>query len=123
MIIAIDFDGTIVDDKYPEIGDLLPNAAETIQQLKKDGHFIIIWTCRAKKPLTDAVDFLHRHNIPFDSVNSHEPKNILTYGLGAVKVYADVYIDNNQVGELPDWFEIYEFINPKNTQIMNATTS
>lgn len=113
MIIAIDFDGTIVEDNYPEIGKLKQNADLIIQELKKDGHFIIIWTCRANKSLQEAVDFLRKNQIPFDSVNSHEPQNILSYGVGAVKVYADVYIDNNQVGGLPRWDDIYHFIHQK----------
>lgn len=113
MIIAIDFDGTIVEDNYPNIGKLKDYADTVIRNLKDDGHFIIIWTCRTNKPLLEAVDFLHKHDIPFDAVNSHEPKNILSFGMGAVKVYADVYIDNNQVGELPKWTEIYDFVRAK----------
>jgi len=120
MIIAIDFDGTIVEEKYPEVGSLRPHAADIIQQLKTDGHFVIIWTCRAGKPLNDAVDFLNKNNVPFDAVNTHEPNNILVYGMGAKKVYADVYVDNNQVGELPDWLKIYEFINSKKNTLTNA---
>ena len=46
MVLAIDFDGCIVEETYPEIGELRKDAKKIINQLVQDGHYIIIWTCR-----------------------------------------------------------------------------
>ena len=46
MIIAVDFDGTIVEHRYPAIGKELPFATSTLRQLMEDGHRLILWTVR-----------------------------------------------------------------------------
>jgi len=43
MIIAVDFDGTIVEHKYPKIGSEIPFATDTLKMLIKDGHQLILW--------------------------------------------------------------------------------
>ncbi len=57
MIIAVDFDGTIVEHAYPEIGKPIPFAIETLLQLQKDGHKLILWTVRRGRLLQEAVDY------------------------------------------------------------------
>ena len=42
MIIAVDFDGTIVEHKYPEIGRELPFAIETLKKLQQERHLSLI---------------------------------------------------------------------------------
>jgi len=114
-IIAIDFDGTIVADQYPAIGQLKPNAREVIQQLKHDGHYIIIWTCRTGNPMHQVYDFLTEQQIPFDRINKSNPENVAKYGIDTRKVYADVYVDDKGLHELPDdWIDIYHMIEKKN---------
>jgi len=107
MIIAIDFDGTIVDHQFPEIGEPRPFALQTLKKWKKDGHSLILWTCRndvdpalnGRKILTEAVDFLHSHQVFFDAIN----KNVQGLGFDPVpKVYADLYIDDRMLGII-DW--------------------
>jgi len=72
MILAIDFDGTIVDHQYPEIGDLKPNAVETIQQWHNAGHQIIIWTCRhTDSDIIPMKEFLNENKIPYDAINDN----------------------------------------------------
>ena len=110
MIIAIDFDGTIVADQYPEIGQLKPNAKEVISKLKQEGHYIIIWTCRTSHRMHQVHDFLLEQQIPFDRINKSNPDNVAKYGLDTRKVYADVYIDDKSITELPEWDEIYILI-------------
>jgi hypothetical protein len=111
MIIAIDFDGTLhTGSKWPDVGAPAPYAKEIMQQLKKEGHYLIIWTCREGKSQTDMVNWLLEHNIPFDRVNEHKPGSEVPYGYTARKVYADLYIDDKQVGGLPTWNEIYKYI-------------
>ena len=62
MIIAVDFDGTIVEHKYPEIGRELPFAIETLKKLQQERHRLILWSVREGKLLQEAVDF-HKHQV------------------------------------------------------------
>lgn len=110
MRIVIDFDGTIVENQYPEIGKLKENAREIIRLLKMKGHSIIISTCRQGyyEGLVEA--FLSEEGIPFDYINCNLPSDIIEYGADCRKISGDVYIDDKQVGGLPSWNEIYEYI-------------
>lgn len=110
MTIAVDFDGTLHTGAYPSIGDMRPGAREYMQKLKEDGHFLILWTCREGQVLIDAINWMLEQGIPFDRVNDHEPKNKAKYGGTTRKVYADLYIDDKQVGGLPTWEEIYRYV-------------
>lgn len=110
MIIAVDFDGTLHTGAYPSIGDMRPGAQEYMQKLKNDGHFLIIWTCRAGERLTEAINWLLSQNIPFDRVNDQNPDNQALYGDITRKVYADLYVDDKQVGGLPSWEDIYKHV-------------
>jgi len=114
MIIAVDFDGTLHDGKdWPEIGAPVPYAVEVMQRLKADGHYLIIWTCREGKCRTDIVDWMAKHGIPFDRINSHNPDTVMEFGYEARKIYADVYIDDKNLGGLPSWREIYDIVSGK----------
>ena len=106
LIIAIDFDGTIVEDKYPAIGAMQPKAQSVIKSLKDRGDYIIIWTCRTGDHLLQAINWLVRHNIPFDAVNSHNPDNLADFGGSPTKVYADHYIDDKGLGGFPGWHHV-----------------
>ncbi len=108
MIIAIDFDGTLHVGKWPEIGMPAPYAIETMQKLKADGHYLIIWTCREGERQTEMVNWMLDRGIPFDRVNDHKPSSVAQYGYASRKVYAHLYIDDKQVGGLPRWDDIYE---------------
>jgi len=109
MIIAIDFDGTIVEHKYPHIGKPLPGAFETISQLYADGHRIIIWTCRGGQELVCAIEYLHKNGVPFDRVNENVNYEIIGFK-PAPKIYADIYIDDKNLGGFPGWEKTYEII-------------
>lgn len=113
MIISIDFDGTIVKDEYPSIGTLSANAAETIAKLKRDGHTIVINTCRAGELALDAINFLLASKVPFDRVNENDPVNVLKFGGNTRKIFADVYIDDRNVCGMPDWATMYQWITAK----------
>lgn len=56
MIIAVDFDGTIVEHEYPAIGREIPFATETLKMLMKQNHKLIMWSVREGKLLDDAVN-------------------------------------------------------------------
>lgn len=108
MIIAIDFDGTIVEHEYPAIGRERPFATATIRRLKADGHIIILWTYREGDTLREAVEWCRERGVEFDAVNTDDP--LSDGATGPRKINADVYIDDRNVGGLPDWGAIYEMI-------------
>lgn len=110
MIIAVDFDGTLHTGEWPSIGEPMPWAADTMRQLKADGHYLIIWSCRERAEQTAMVNWLLEHDIPFDRVNDHHPAAIAKYGGDARKVSADIYIDDRQLGGLPGWDKIYNLV-------------
>jgi hydroxymethylpyrimidine pyrophosphatase-like HAD family hydrolase len=113
MIIAIDFDGTVVEHKYPEIGELKPKAKEVINKLVDKGHYIIIWTCRyVKKDLEDMLDFLIANEIKFHNVNMNYPN--LDFK-PIPKVYANIYIDDRNIFcEDVNWDKIELYLTSKN---------
>ena len=95
MIIAIDFDGTIVEHKYPAIGKLKPKAKEVINKLVEKHHYIIIWTCRyIEKDLKEMFDFLIKNEIKFHNINMNN-SNISFRPIP--KIYADIYIDDKNI--------------------------
>jgi hydroxymethylpyrimidine pyrophosphatase-like HAD family hydrolase len=97
-IFAIDFDGTIVRDRYPDIGEPILDAIITIKEIKNLGHKIIIWSCRVEPQLTEMRDFLILNNIPFDYINENCPTKIAYYNNDTRKIGADFYIDDKMVG-------------------------
>jgi hydroxymethylpyrimidine pyrophosphatase-like HAD family hydrolase len=98
-IFAIDFDGTIVTDKYPDIGEPIPEAIESIREIKRLGHKIIIWSCRVEPQLSNMRKFLMFHNIPFDHINENCPFKIAYYNNDTRKIGADYYIDDKMIGK------------------------
>jgi hypothetical protein len=110
MIIAIDFDGTISRGPFPEIRGEVPYAAASLREIAEKGHYIIIWTCRSGSYLLNAVNWLLERGIPFHRVNDHNPDNMVEYGPGGKKVFADVYIDDQNLGGFPGWTEAMEIL-------------
>jgi len=114
MIIAVDFDGTLHTGKeWPEIGAPVPYAIEAMQRLKEEGHRLIIWTCRGGEYQIDMIDWLLEHGIPFDAINEHDSDALKSFPYESRKVYADVYIDNQNLGGIPSWIEIYDIVSGK----------
>ncbi|BBD46649.1 Hypothetical protein PEIBARAKI_6642 [Petrimonas sp. IBARAKI] len=122
MIIAVDFDGTLHTGQWPNIGAAAPYAAEIMRRLKNDGHTLIIWTSRGGELLIDAVNWLLSHDIPFDRVNDNCPLNTEKYGSNSRKVYAHCYVDDKQVGGLPTWPEIYEWVTKLEQQYKRSSS-
>ena len=110
MTIAVDFDGTIVEYKYPDIGKEKPFAIQTLRTLQQEGNRIILFTSREGEELDAAVAFCHERGLDFYAVNSNQPADAL-FTRQTAKVIADVYIDDRNLGGLPEWTEIYRLIN------------
>ena len=118
MTIAVDFDGTIVSHEYPKIGKEIPFATQTLKMLINDGHKLILWTVREGKLLDEAIQWCHEHGIDFYAVNKDYPeeeKENNNHFSRTLKV--DMWIDDRNVGGLPDWGTIYRLISEgKNLQ-------
>lgn len=108
MIIAVDFDGTIVEHKYPKIGKPIPFAIETLLQLQKDGHVLLMWTVRTGSLLQEAVDYCKSKGLKFYAANKNYPEEDVT--TASRKLNADLFIDDRNIGGLPDWGVIYHAI-------------
>lgn len=110
MIIAVDFDGTIVEHRYPQIGNELPFATSTLRMLAAEQHKLILWTVRRGKLLEDAVEWCRKHGVEFYAVNKNFPEEILDDGGCYGKINADIFIDDRNLGGIPDWGIIYRMI-------------
>lgn len=115
MFIAVDFDDTIVKNVYPNIGDPLPYALDTLRELIRNGHRIILWTMRSGYNLTEAVKFLEKNGIKIYSANCHKTQWKWT---SSPKVYADYFIDDRNIGTklingAVDWLYIREQLKEK----------
>ena len=96
-IVAVDFDGTLCKDAYPNIGEPLPYSLYYIKKLAAAGNIIILHTCRNGALLDAAVDWCKERGITFDYINENIPDNINRYGGDTRKIYADIYVDTNAV--------------------------
>jgi hypothetical protein len=111
MIIAIDFDGTIVKHRYPAIGEELPFAIETLKKLQKDGHKLILWSVREGRLLDEAVSFCKERGLEFYAVNRDYPEEEKERNNHfSRKLKVDLFIDDRNLGGLPDWGTIYEMV-------------
>ncbi|MCB9201564.1 MAG: hydrolase [Flavobacteriales bacterium] len=112
-IIAVDFDGTIVDDAYPKIGKPKLYAFDTLKRLESQGYRLILWTYRYGKRLDEAVEFCKENGIEFYAVNSSYAEEEFNPNEQSRKIHADYFIDDRNLGGFPGWGEIYEIINKK----------
>lgn len=116
MIIAVDFDGTIVQDRYPAIGNELPFATQTLRMLMEEGHQFILWTVRQGQTLEEAVEWCRQRGVEFYAVNKDfAEENEQMNENYSRKIKADMFIDDRNIGALPDWGVIYQMIHDQKT--------
>lgn len=109
MTIAVDFDGTIVEHEYPKIGKEIPFAIDTLKRIQQEEyHTLILWTVREDDLLQEAVDFCAERGLKFYAVNKNYPEEDLT--TAPKKLTVDLFIDDRNLGGLPDWGIIYTMI-------------
>lgn len=116
MTIAVDFDGTIVEHKYPEIGEEIQFATDTLKMLINDHHRLILWSVREGKLLDEAVEWCRERGVEFWAVNRDYPEE--TTGNNqhfSRKLKVDLFIDDRNIGGLPDWGTIYQMISRRRT--------
>lgn len=117
--IAVDFDGTIVTNAYPDIGKPLLFAFETLKKLQNEGHTLILWTYRSGLKLEEAVAFCKKNGITFYAVNKSYPEEEMSPNISR-KINADVFIDDRNIGGMMGWGEIYHTLTIKNDPSIKA---
>ena len=113
MTIAVDFDGTIVEHRYPAIGPEIPFAIDTLKLLIAHRHKIILWTVREGALLDEAVDYCKLRGLEFYAINRNYPEEAATHEGYSRKLQAELFIDDRNIGGLPSWPDIYRMIEGK----------
>lgn len=96
-IVAVDFDGTLCESDWPNIGMAKRDMIDALLDLQKRGAVIILWTCREGGPLDQAVKWLARQGLEPDYINENTEHLIKKWGENTRKVGADYYIDDRSV--------------------------
>ena len=108
--IAVDFDGTIVESRYPDIGKPKLFAFQTLKKFQEKGFILILWTYRYGEELDEAVEFCKKNGVEFYAVNRSFPGEKFKEGKMSRKIEADIFIDDRNVGGMYSWGEIYHLI-------------
>lgn len=114
LTIAVDFDGTIVENKFPEIGKPLLFAFESLKKLQEEGHRLILWTYRHGTRLDEAVEFCEKNGLKFYAINRSYPEEDFDNTISR-KILADIFIDDRNIGGMKGWGEIYHSLTLKKT--------
>lgn len=110
LTIAVDFDGTIVTHEYPKIGREIPFAIDTLKRIQNDFQVcLVMWTVREGKELQEAVDFCKDRGLEFYAINNNYPEE-KSSDQQPRKLKADLFIDDRNLGGIPDWGVIYQMI-------------
>ncbi len=109
LTIAVDFDGTIVEDSYPKVGKPKLFAFETLKKLQANGHRLILWTYRHGKQLDEAVAFCKENGVVFYAVNKSFPEEEFDPKYSR-KINADLFIDDRNIGGLKSWGEVHQLL-------------
>ncbi len=121
LFIGVDFDGTMVQHKYPEIGEPLENAVEVLEKLQVTGHKIILYTMRSGERLVQAVEYMEENDIELYAVNENPTQKHWTQ---SPKIFCHIYIDdaglgipldedNNGDRPVVDWYEVEDLLKEK----------
>lgn len=122
LVIAVDFDGTIVEHDYPRIGREMVFAFDTLRALQKKGHKLILWTYREGPLLREAVEYCRKNGIEFYAVNKSYPEEKFTADISR-KINADIFIDDRNVGGFPGWGEVYQMLHPNGGSLEHVLTN
>lgn len=107
--IAVDFDGTIVKDRYPGIGKPQLFAFETMKALQQQQHLLILWTVREGTALQEAVEFCKKNGVEFYAVNKNYPEEQLEPGQSP-KLNVDYFVDDRNIGGFVGWSRVWELL-------------
>jgi hypothetical protein len=121
MTIAVDFDGTIVEHAYPEIGKEMLFAFDTLKALQKKGHKLILWTIREGELLEEAVNYCKERGVEFYAVNKNYPEEEIAK-MSTRKILVDIFIDDRNIGGFPGWPKIWEMLHPESGPFKHQLT-
>lgn len=93
-IIAVDFDGTLCENKWPEIGEANKEMITYLKGRQSNGDKLILWTCRVDDMLKNAVDWSAEYGLIFEAVNENLPEIVASFGSDTRKIFANEYIDD-----------------------------
>ncbi len=117
MTIAVDFDGTIVEHEYPKIGKPIPFAIDVLKRLQQEEHHVLIlWSVREGELLQEAIDYCESKGLKFYAANKNYPEEEEP---SPRKLMADLFIDDRNIGGLPDWGVIYKMIKSGGDSLTN----
>ena len=97
LVIAVDFDGTLCENAFPDIGKPKQPVMDYVKKLKSEGNKLILWTCREGELLEKAISWCHENGLSFDAYNANLPERIEEFGTDPRKIGADFYIDDRNI--------------------------
>ena len=115
-ILAVDFDGTLCEDAFPEIGAPKSDILALVLIAQAAGIKTILWTCRNNEALEKAVTWCSEQGLEFDAVNENLPEIREKYGGDTRKVYAHMYIDDKNVEAFSLYKEIRKHVRESNNR-------
>ena len=104
LIVAVDFDGTLCEHQFPDIGKPNEELIGELVAFRALGNKLILWTCREGEHLTQAIVWCEEHGLSFDAVNENVPSEFAKFVGAKRKIYAHLYIDDKAVN--PESFSI-----------------
>lgn len=110
--VAVDFDGTIVENKFPDIGKPKLFAFETLKAMQQKGMLLILWTVRKEKELDEAIVFCRANGVDFYAVNANYPEEQFDAEVSR-KIEADVFIDDRNIGGFVGWSNVWQDFFPE----------
>lgn len=93
-IIAVDFDGTLCENKWPEIGEANKEMITYLKDRQANGDKLILWTCRVDDMLKNAIDWSAEQGLIFDAINKNLPEIVVSFGTDTRKIFANEYVDD-----------------------------
>ena len=114
--IAVDFDGTIVEHRYPAIGEPKLFAFETLKEFQKRGFLLILWTFRIGNELDEAVEFCRINGIEFYAINKSYPEEVFDESTPR-KIDADIFIDDRNLGGFVEWSAVWQMMFPESNMV------
>ena len=107
-IYAVDFDGTLCKNSWPDIGKPNRVLIPALLELRANGDKLILWTCRTGDLLVEAVSWCKEQGLEFDAVNENLPEIIGQFGTESRKVFADVYVDDKVISPDLKFSEVWQ---------------
>jgi len=121
LIMAVDFDGTIVQDAYPQIGSINMKTVEYIRRHQNQGTKLVLWTCRSGQQLEEAIMVCTGLGIKFDAINDNLPEIKAKYGNNSRKVYADIYLDDRAFIPVEKYTEEVKIPGPTEVEVIEMS--